>query len=266
MPENTSGRMIRSVANACNLIELLRESDGATVTELADQLDLSPGTVHTYLATLREFGYVVGADRGYRLGPELLTLGEYVRNHSAFYQASANQIERLAEETGECAHLIIEHDGQLYALYERFGENAVGVEYHNRKRERPLTHLHCTAAGKAILAHLPDDRVEEIVAEFGLPQNTPNTITDPDDLFAELADIRKQGYSFADEEQMENIRAVAAPVTLPEGTAAGALAISGPVARLQGDRFREQLPERVVNAANICEVNLQTESLDGDLL
>lgn len=265
MSEPTSNRTIGSVANACELIEVLRESDGSTVTEIAAQVELSPGTVHTYLSTLCEYGYVVQTEDGYQLGPQLLTLGEYVRNHSEFYRASAAEIDRLAEETGECAHLIIEHNGQLYALYERFGENAVGVEYHNRKRERPLTHLHCTAAGKAILASESRERVESIISRFGLPQNTTNTITEPDELFEELENIRDRGYSFADEEQMENIRAVAAPVTLPDGETVGALAVSGPVSRLQGARFREELPEKVLHAANVCEVNLQTANLRADL-
>jgi len=266
MVQPNSERRIQSVANACELIEALRETDVSTVTELADQLDLSPGTIHTYLATLREHSFVVQTESEYRLGPQLLTLGEYVKNHSEFYQASKEQIEKLADETGECAHLITEHDGQLYALDEQFGENAVGVEYHNRKRERPLTHLHCTAAGKAILAHLPDERVEGIISWFGLPQNTQNTITDPDNLFEELETIADRGYSFANEEQMENIRAVGAPVTLPSQGVVGAIAISGPTARLRGERFHEEFPRKITNAANVCEVNLQTKNLREDVV
>jgi DNA-binding IclR family transcriptional regulator len=222
--------------------------------------------VHTYLSTLQEYGFVVQTDEGYKLGPQLLTLGEYVRNHSELYQAAKDQIENLAEETGECAHLLIESNGQLYAIYERFGENAVGVGYHNRKRERPLTHLHCTAAGKAILAHLPEGRIEEIVARYGLPQNTPNTITDADNLFEAVEEIRERGYSFADEEQIENLRAVAAPITPPESGVVGALAVSGPLARLKGDLYREELPELVTQAANICELNLQSRNPREELM
>lgn len=261
-----SGRTIQAVANACKLIELLRTREKSAIVELAEELDLSPGTVHTYLSTLQEYGFVVQTKEGYELGPQLLTLGEYVRNHSDLYQAGKQEIENLAERTGECAHLLTESDGQLYAIYERFGENAVGVGYHNRKRERPLTHLHCTAAGKAILAHLPEERVERIVARFGLPQNTPNTITDPDELFAELEEIRDRGYSFADEEQMENLRAVAAPITPPESGVVGALAVSGPLARLQGERYRTEFPELVTQAANICELNLQSRDPREELM
>jgi len=266
MDEANNSRTIQAVANACELIELLRTGEASAIVELAEQMDLSPGTVHTYLSTLQQHGLVVQRSEGYKLGPQLLTLGEYVRNHSNLYQAAKEQIEDLARRTGECAHLLTETNGQLYAIYERFGENAVGVDYHNRKRERPLTHLHCTAAGKAILAHLPKERVEEIVARFGLPQNTSSTITDVDELFDELANIRDRGYSFADQEQMENLRAVAAPITLPESGVVGALAISGPLARLQSERYREEFPELVTQAANICELNLQSRNPREELM
>lgn len=255
MDEQTTGRKIQSVDTACELIEQLREYQEASLSELADALDLSPGTVHTHLATLKHHGLVHQTDKKYRLGPQLLTLGEFVRNHSDLYRAGKEQIETLAEESGECAHLLIEHDNQLFALYERFGENAVGVEYHDKKREEPLNHLHCTAAGKAILAYRPDEEVEELIASTGLPWNTQNTITDADELFDELKTVRERGFAFADEEQMQGIRAVGAPVRTPNGTAIGAIALSGPTSRLQGDEFREEIPEMINQAANICEVN-----------
>lgn len=251
-------RTINSVTNACQLIEHLRTFEEGSVTELSDATGLTPGTVHAYLATLVEENYVVKEGTRYRLGPELLTLGEYVRNHSDLYRAAKEQIETLADATGESVHLIIEHDGQLFALYERFGENAVGVEYHDRKREQPLNHLHCTAAGKAILSALSEATVREIVDERGMPRNTEHTITDVETLLSELSAVRERGYAFADEEQMAGIRAVGAPI-VPSGCGpVGAVAVSGPTARLRSEKFRKTFPEAVVQAANICEVNLHT--------
>jgi DNA-binding IclR family transcriptional regulator len=180
-------------------------------------------------------------------------------------------VSELAEASGLAAgtvhaHLIIEHDGHLFSLYERFGEKAVGVEYHDRKREQPLNHLHCTAAGKAILSQLPESDVREITTERGVPQNTEHTITDVEELIEELAVVRDRGYAFADEEQMSGIRALGAPVTPAGERVAGAIAVSGPTSRLKNETFREELPDLVVEAANICEVNLhtiRTQSLEG---
>ncbi len=262
MAESDSPRYIQSVLTTTELLSCIRDSNGATVSQLADRTDLSPGTVHTHLSTLQEAGFIVQDEREYGLGPQFLALGETVRNHSELYQASKQQVNTLAEENGECAHLILEHGGKLFALYERFGSEAVGVKFHDRKREKPINHLHCTAAGKAILAHLPEERVQHILQTGKFPQNTPNSITDPAVLLDELEEVRHRGFAVADEEQMEGIRAVGAPIIEGNDTVAGAIAVSGPSTRLQGEFFRDELPQTVMQAANICEVNLQSINLE----
>lgn len=252
-------RTVGAVDNTCAILELLRKRGGMTVSELATETELAPGTVHTHLATLRERKYVTKDGGEYRLGCHLLALGESLRNNHPLYRAASERVEELAEETRECAHLIVQRDGQLYALYERFGADAVGVEYHDTKREQPLTHLHCTAAGKAILSVLSAERVRSIVEQRGLPPVTPNTITDMDELTAELEAVRERGYAFADAEQMDGLRAVGAPIT-SDDDCIGAIAVSGPTARLTGERFQQTLPAKVVQAANICEINLRTRA------
>lgn len=262
MSLDNSGRMIESVLTTATLLRHIRDSDSTTITELSNKINKTPGTVHTHLATLKEAGLVAQIDNKYRLGPQFLPYGEAVRNNSDLFQASKNQVNNLAIDNKECAHLIIEHAGKLFSLYERFSPEAVGVEFHDRKREKPLDHLHCTAAGKSILAHLPKDRRDEIVQSSKLPEITPKTTTDPDQLTEELDQIRKKGFALADEEQMEGIRAVGAPIIKGNEEVAGSIALSGPTARFQGELFREELPEKVIQAANICEVNLQSIKLE----
>ena len=262
MDNKSSGRVIQSVIIATDLMAYIRESDGLTVSELAEKTGRTPGTIHTHLSTLKQAGFVVQTKQKYKLGPQFLPYGEAVRNNSNLFQASKREVNDLAENNNECAHLIIEHNGKLFALYERFGSEAVGVEFHNRKREKPLDHLHCTAAGKAILAHYPEDRTEQIIGTAEIPQLTPNTITDRDRLYTELDQIRERGFALADEEQMEGIRAVGAPIIEGEKGVVGAIALSGPKARFQEELFHQELPEKVMEAANICEVNLQSTNLE----
>lgn len=263
--EENARRTVKSVEKTCVIMDCLRERRGCTVSELTETVDLSAGTIHTHLATLKQRGFVVQHGDTYKLGPELLTMGEYVRNHDDLYQASKNQVEQLAKESEECAHLIFEHDGRLYALYERFGTQAVGIEFHDRKREEALSHLHCTAAGKAILAHLPNDRVKGIIEKSDLPARTQNTITGFDDLKSELEGVREEGVAYADEEQILGIRAVGAPILDQNEQVVGAIALSGPTSRLNGERFCSDLPRAVMQAANICEVNLQTTNLEEEI-
>lgn len=263
MSDYEGSRTIAAIDTTCAIIDTLQDQNGATISDLSEGVDVSPATIHAHLASLRKHGLVKQDDQSYELGPRLLALGEHVRNKSSLYTASQDEVERLARETGECAHLIIEHDAKLYALYERFGENAVGVEFHDRKRERALNDLHCTAAGKAILADLPAAEVTEILDSHGMPRRTPNTITNRETLFDDLERSRKRGFAVADEEQLSGIRAVGVSVTSPMGAVVGALAVSGPTTRLKGDLFNETLPSKLTRAANIAEVNLQPTSLDG---
>jgi DNA-binding IclR family transcriptional regulator len=252
-------RTVQSVETACEIIDYLHRHTEAQLSAIADSIGKADGTVHTHLATLKQFGYITQDDGGYQLGPQFISLGEHIRHHSALYTAASEQVDALAVDTGEAAHLIIEHQGRLFTMYEQFGAEAVGVEYHTKKRARALDHLHCTAAGKAILAHSDERRLVTMIERNGLPELTPHTITKIDDLMDSLEGVRDRGYAFADEEQSRGLRAVGAPVLDPSGTVRGAVAVSGPVSRLRAERFRATLPERVLEAADLTEFELQSE-------
>nr|WP_306061846.1 IclR family transcriptional regulator C-terminal domain-containing protein [Natronococcus sp. AD5] len=114
--------------------------------------------------------------------------------------------------------------------------------------------LHTIAGGKAILAHLSDERVDRVVDERGLEAHTGRTITTRGELEEMGARVRDQGYALNWGENIEGWRAVASPVVL-EGRLYGAIAVAGPENRFRGGYFEETLPELVAGTAN--EVRLQ---------
>jgi len=228
MTDDTNKRKIKSLERAYGIIEFLRREDGATLSGIAQRVGLTPGSVHTYLSTLQDMGYVVQTDRGYELGPEFITLGEYVRNHSRLYQAAKSEVDKLADKTEEAVHLIIEHQGQGIALYEQFGDEAVGTDYHRKLRQEPHQHLHCTASGKAILANLPERKVNDILDRRGLEIQTPNTIGNRSALFEELATIRDEGYAVNNEEELLGIVAVGSAIRDSGGNVLGSISVSAP--------------------------------------
>lgn len=252
-------RTIKSVETTFEIIEYLRRKKTGTISEIADELDRSPGTVHTHLSTLRKWGFVVQPDQQYRLGPQFLPFGEHVRHHSELYQAAHEQVDELAQQTSEAAHLIIEYDGRIYTLYEHFGSDAVGVEYHSKKRQTPLDHLHCTAAGKVIIAHASKERRRQLLTECDFQPTGVNTITDPNEFRSELETVADRGVAFANEEQIKGIRAVGAPIVAQDGPVLGAITVSGPTTRLKAERFRDHIPSEVLHAAEVAELNLQAE-------
>ncbi|MFB6270417.1 MAG: IclR family transcriptional regulator [Halobacterium sp.] len=259
MATNDEGkRTIGSVDTALGVLEALRSLDGATLGELAEEVDLSKGALHTHLTTLRDHGFVEHRGDSYALGRRFLTFGEYVRNSVPLYRAAKGEVDELAAETDECVHLITEEDGQESILYEAFGDRAVGREFFLKNREAMGRYLHYSAAGKSILSQLDESRVHDIIDEHGLPAATKHTITDREEFMAELAAVRERGFATNDEEDLLGIRAVGSPVLGPDGDVLGALSVSGPASRLQDERFTEEYPRLVKEYVNIIELNLQT--------
>ena len=243
---------VRSSAKTLRILEALRELDGARVTELAEYLDTSKGTVHHHLSTLREFQYVTKNGDTYELGLHLFELGEYTRRGTDVYEVAKPEVDELAEEVGEMANLMIEDHGMGVYLYIARGENAVNLDTKIGTRQ----YLHTSALGKSILANMPDEESESVLDEYGLPAETPNTVTDRAELEGELEAIRDRGVAFDGEERAEGIRCVAAPITDQRGSLIGAVSVSGPSSRLKGEYFREEVPEMVQDTATVIGINV----------
>ncbi|UHQ95240.1 IclR family transcriptional regulator [Haloterrigena alkaliphila] len=255
---STPPKTIKAVEHTCTILNELRGSGGLTVTELSDRVGLTPGGVHNHLTTLKQQNMVQQDGTTYRLGPDFLLYGAHIRNNSGLIQAGKGVADKLAHETGEIASLHLEHDRKLFVIHERFGDNAIGRSYHIEKRAEATKYLHCTASGKAILAHLPEEHLETILEEQDLVEFTSNTITDPDELRSELEVVREQGFALSREEEMNGVRTIGAPVLGADDGVVGAISLVGPTSRLKGDTFEQEYPERMVEAANMIEINLQT--------
>lgn len=244
---------VRTTTRSFEIIEFLKENDGAGVTETADALDMSKGVVHNHLSTLEASEYVVKGDDEYRLSLRFLELGEYQRVQNRLYRIGTEQVEELADETGELVNLATEEHGRCVYLSIAPGDQAVEVDTHAGLRPP----IHTTALGKSMLAYLPRSTVESILDTHGMQRATENTITDRDTLFDELEAVRDRGVAFDDEERLPGLRCVAAPIKTNDGDVAGAISVSGPKTRLQGDLFEEELPGTVRSAANVIEINLE---------
>ncbi|MFB6109162.1 MAG: IclR family transcriptional regulator [Haloplanus sp.] len=258
-----SPRTLKTVERTVEIVEALETLDGAGVTELAAHLDMSKSTTYHYLATLQQEDFVVKNGEQYELGLQFLLSGEYVRNQNRLYKYGKDEVEDLAEATGEYANLFTEQHGKGINLYKVRGSDAVGSGYQTNKLQRP-DYLHCTATGKAILAYLPEERVDEILDQHGLPAQTANTITDRSDLFEKLETVRERGYAYNDEEEVEGLRAVGAPVIDRNDNVLGSLSVAGPTSRLKGEQFTSEIPERVQSAANVIEVNVNMATHDDE--
>ncbi|WP_436348294.1 IclR family transcriptional regulator [Natronorubrum sp. FCH18a] len=247
-------RRVKTTDTLFEIIEALQSLNGATLAELADELEFAKSTMHSHLATLEHNEYVIRNGDEYELGLKFLEHGMFVKNEREIARLSGPVLEDLAAETDEVAWLIVEEHGKAVYLDKAMGERAVQTHASVGGRAR----LHHLATGKLILAHLPDERLTEIIDRHGLPERTPHTITDPDELRVELEAIREEGIAINDKETVTGLRAIAAPV-LGEGEEPihGAICVSGPANRLTIDRCREEIEPLLLEATNELELKLQ---------
>lgn len=252
MLADSKHRPVETVETAFDIVDALKRRDGAGVSELADELGLAKSTVHRHVKTLESRGLLVEEDETYRLSAWLLDYGGYVRDRHPLFEVAKPKVDELAAETDEKVWCVIEEHGVGVHVYGAEGRHS--VKTHARIGQR--TYLHQFAAGKAILAHLPDERIERILEEHGLPRQTDRTIADRTALREQLETIRERGYAFNREESVVGVHAVGAPVADESGTAIGAISVAGPANRLRGDLLTEDLPDLLLGAANEIEINL----------
>lgn len=242
---------VDAVETSIAILDALRELDGPNLSEIAEHLDMAVSTTHIHLKTLEEANYIVCEENRYDLGLRFLEYGLHTRSEMPLYRHAKPHIDKLAEESGELSNLMVEEQGRGRYVYSEKEESAVYFE----KTPGFDAPLHSTALGKAILAHLPDDRVETIIEQWGLPPKTQHTITTRTDLDAELETIRAEGIAHDREEYMEGIRCAAVAI-LREGEVEGAISISGPVNRMNSVTFREKVEELLFDAKNVIELGI----------
>lgn len=243
---------IKSDRTLFRIVESLRDLGSATLTEIATDQDVATSTVHRHVSTLVDLGYVVRDGNEYRLGLRFLDLGVRVRQRRQDYRQMKTTARDLADETGELVSFVVEEHGDGVFLYRERGDRGVESAAHVGKR----VSLHSIAAGKALLASLPDERIEEIVDDNDLHAETEKTITDRDALLAELDQIADDGIAFSVGEHTLGLASVGAPVASPEGEVIGGLSVAGPTHRMDDQRFREEIPHQLLSRINEFELNV----------
>jgi DNA-binding IclR family transcriptional regulator len=161
-------------------------------------------------------------------------------------------VERLADETGERAQFITNENGLGIHIFSKVGENGIQSE----SRIGKLVYLHTTSVGKSILASLPREHVEKVLDRYGLPELTPNTITNRDELFKNLEEVRDRGYAMNKAERRNGMMAIGTVATKPDGSVIGGISVTGPQRRMQEEHM-EYLPDLLLDIAE--EIRLRLE-------
>ncbi|MBS6033093.1 MULTISPECIES: glyoxylate bypass operon transcriptional repressor IclR [Pantoea] len=235
-----AGGQVQSLTRGLTLLELIADSHGSVaLTELAQQAGLPNSTTHRLLSTMQQQGFVrqVGDLGLWTIGAHAFVVGSSFLQSRNLLALVHPVLRSLMDASGETVNL---------AVLDLSDHQAVIIDQVQctqlMRMSAPIggkLPMHASGAGKAFLAHLSDEQVTTLLHQKGLHYYTPKTLMSPQSLKENLAQVRKAGFSFDDEEHALGLRCVAAPIYDEHGEPFAALSISGPIARMTDDRITE---------------------------
>lgn len=227
---------VQSVERIFQLIEhLAAHPTGVSLQTLAGETGLAKSTVHRLLASLVGLGYVVQDEENghYRLTLKMFELSSGIVDSMDIMGVAKAHLERLSQRTGEAVHLVIRDGRDIVYIYK-----TESGPMRMASRVGLRSPLYCTGVGKAILATLPGDEVEDIWTHSNVQKLTDKTITDLEELRSQLVEVRANGYAIDDEENELGVRCVAVAIPGPDGRAESAFSISGLAPYMTPERIR----------------------------
>lgn len=210
-----------------------------TVAQAADRTKLTRAAARRYLLTLVALGYAESDGKYFSLSPRVLRLGYAYLSTASLPKMVQPILDRIGEQTKEVTSLAALAESELIFLARSSIRRMVAATSNVGLR----IPAYCSAAGRAILSSRGDKEVLEQLKKAKRERLTPHTKTRFEDLMAEIAQVRVQGYSVSDEELELGLRSIAVPVADSRGEVHFALAVSLLAAHMSTQEMvREILP------------------------
>jgi IclR family KDG regulon transcriptional repressor len=222
---------IQSIGRAFHILEeIARAREGIALSELSKRVGLHNSTTFHIVKTMVSLGYVrqMRDTKRYHIGQPLFGLAAGALDEIEMVNHAMPILEGLSQETGESCHFSVRSGDAVMVLARTSGQGAFQLT----NRVGVLRPAHCTALGKVILASLRPDQLERFLGRAELKACSPKSITEPDLLRREIAEVRRNGIAFDDGEFDTEVRCVAVPVLDFSGQTLGAIGLSGPVWRM----------------------------------
>ena len=231
---------ITSLQRGLRMLQLMGQAGrGLPASEIAKLSGLPVSTVHRFLVNLEAGGFLAKDElNNYHLGVACVSLGQAAREQLDVRKVSIAHLEQLNRSTRETVHLTVRH--KLTAVYIEKMESPQPLRIHSRIGAS--VPLYCTAVGKVMLAYLNEEEQERVVNELELRRFTENTVGSIQELRAQLARVRKDGFACDLEEHEPHIRCIAAPIWDHTGAVNASLSVTGPAVRMSTNRLREIAP------------------------
>ena len=247
MRDDSGKSSLQTLDHAIAILEALSAEGRETgVVELGRILDMPKSTVHRVLSTLRDHRFVEqnGFSGKYRLGLKLWELGCSYMAQLELNRIVRPYLEWLTLHSGESSHLAVLDRNEVVYLHILESDRPMRAFVRAGSR----TPAHCTAAGKALLAHEDQTTIEDVI-KSGLSAYTAYTITEPEQFRSELDHVRELGYAISYGEYLADIAGVGAPVWDQSGHVVAAIAVSGPAVGFNIDRLAALVSQAATKAS-----------------
>ncbi|CAH2603265.1 IclR family transcriptional regulator [Rhodovastum atsumiense] len=241
----TERRSAPAVHKAFAILDLVSREAGISFTAIHKTLSLPKSSAHQLISALCELGALqVTQTGGYMLGLRLCELGSISAGQRSIEHDALPYLRALAHEVQMTCHLgILEGRDAIY-LAKVESEQAIKIHTWVGKR----LSLYRSSLGKVLLAWRPEAEQEKLLADITWERKMPNTLPDAAAVRAHLAQVRARGWAVDDEEDLPNIRCVAAPIFDGRGNVIAALSAVGTTLQLRRRDF-PRLAERVCAVA-----------------
>lgn len=239
---------VQAIARAMRVLSAFHDTGKPlTLNEIAAGSGMDKSAAQRVVHTLRQLGYVQrdADDRGYVPGIRILDhTRDYLRLNPLVSRASPVLLE-LRRNVRERVDLSL-RDGlrlvyaaRLQSKRETFFATLVGQS----------VPIYCTSGGRAVMAHMSDAEVDDVIARSDRRKITPRTITDPDAIRAKVREARQNGYALALEEVLQGEIAIATAILSPGGTPLGAIHIAGSLSEWDAETFCRRFAPLATEAA-----------------
>jgi DNA-binding IclR family transcriptional regulator len=221
---------LHSLARAVSVLEMLGESDTPlSLSELCRLMNLHKSTAHRSLMVLEQSGLIERTpENRFRLGLKLYELGNRAVEQIDLRMRVRPYMARLSAQIGETVHLGVLQKSSIVYI-DKAGPNRKVCTSSKSGTSNPV---YCTSMGKAILAFLPEEEVEQVIANLKFVRYTENTLGTREDLLKSLEKVRRRGYAIDDEEIELGVRCIGAPVFNQDHRPIAAISVSGPTLRI----------------------------------
>jgi IclR family pca regulon transcriptional regulator len=227
------------------------------IAEVADELGMRRSTTHRYMSTLVALSYLEqGAARKYRLGLRVTDLGMSALNSTALREHARPYLEELCRQSSYTVSLSV-LDGPEIVYIDRVrsarrGQGKLDLDLAPGAR----LPAYCTAMGKLLLAHLPEEEQRSLLSELKLTKMGPNTFTSKSALRSELEHVREEGFAVNDQELAPELYAIAAPVRSESHEVVAAVSMSAHSSMISLEEMVEHLGPHLVAAADRISARL----------